>query len=84
MYWASDYNRMERQIGWILFSIGAIIMLFFAGYHLLRGIIEDVNTPLFLKFGILAILAGLVILFVSVLRERIFVNKRERYKEIEK
>ena len=84
LYWGSIYNRMERQIGWILFSIGAIIMLFFAGYHLLRGIIEDVNTPLVLKFGILAILAGLVILFVSVLRERIFVNRRERYKEIER
>ena len=84
LYWGSVYNRMERQIGWILLSIGAVIVLFFAGYHLLRGIIEDVNTPLVLKIGILAALAGLVILFVSVLRERIFVNRRERYKEIEK
>ena len=83
-YWSSVYNRMERQIGWILFSIGAIIIFFFAGYHLLRGIIEDVNTPLVLKVGILAVLGGIVVLFVSVLRERIFVNKRERYKEIEK
>jgi predicted anti-sigma-YlaC factor YlaD len=84
IYWSSVYNRMERHVGWILFSIGAIIILFFAGYHLLRGIIEDVNTPLILKVGILAILGGLVILFVSVLRERVFVNRRERYKEIEK
>jgi len=84
LYWGSVYNRMERQIGWILLSIGAIIVLFFTGYHLLRGIIEDVNTPLILKIGILALLAGLAVLFVSVLRERIFVNKRERYKEIER
>lgn len=84
VYWSSVYNRMERRIGWILFSIGAIIILFFAGYHMLRGIIEDVNTPPLLKIGILAVLAGLVTLFVSVLRERLFVNKRERYKEIEK
>jgi predicted anti-sigma-YlaC factor YlaD len=83
-YWSSVYNRMERQIGWILFSIGAMIILFFAGYHLFRGIIEDVNTPLILKVGILAVMGGLVVLFVSVLRERIFVNKRERYKDIEK
>jgi predicted anti-sigma-YlaC factor YlaD len=80
IYWGSVYNRMERQIGWILMSLGAIIVLFFTGYHLLRGIIEDVNTPLILKIGILALLAGLAVLFVSVLRERIFVNKRERYK----
>lgn len=84
VYWSSVYNRLERQIGWILLSIGAIIVLFFTGYHLLRGIIEDVTTPLILKVGILALLGGLVVLFVSVLRERIFVNKRERYKEIEK
>jgi predicted anti-sigma-YlaC factor YlaD len=84
VYWGSVYNRMERNVGWILLSIGAMMILFFAGYHLLRGIIEDVGTPLVLKVGILAALAGLVILFVSVLRERIFVNRRERYKEIEK
>jgi predicted anti-sigma-YlaC factor YlaD len=84
IYWSSVFNRMERQIGWILFSIGAMIVLFFAGYHLLRGIIEDVTTPLILKVGILALLGGLVVLFMSVLRERIFVNKRERYKEIER
>jgi len=84
VYWSSVYNRMERRVGWILFSVGAIIILFFAGYHLLKGIIEDVGTPLVLKVGILAVLGGLAVLFVSVLRERIFVNKRERYKEIEK
>jgi predicted anti-sigma-YlaC factor YlaD len=84
VYWSSVYNRMERNIGWILLSIGAIIVLFFAGYQILKGMIEDVNTPLILKIGILALIAGLAVLFVSLLRERIFVNKRERYKEIEK
>ncbi len=28
LYWASVYNRLERRIGWILFSIGAMIILF--------------------------------------------------------
>ncbi len=84
VYWASIYNRLERRIGWILLSIGAIIMLFFGGYKAVEGIIQDPTTPIILKVGILAALAGLVILLVSIGRERIFVRKRERYKEVVK
>ena len=84
MYWTSVYNRLERGIGWILFSIGAITLLFFGGYKLVEGIIQDASVPLILKIGILSVLGGLVVLLVSLLREQLFVRKRERYKEIEK
>ena len=84
VYWSFVYNRLERRIGWILFSIGAIILLFFGGYKAVEGIIQDQTTPLLLKVGILVAMAGLVVLLVSLLRERLFVRKRERYKEVEK
>ena len=84
IYWTSVYNRLERRIGWILLSIGAIILLFFGGYKAVEGIIHDPATPLLLKVGILASMAGMVVLLVSLLRERLFVRKRERYKEVEK
>jgi len=84
MYWTSVYNRLERGIGWILFSIGAIILLFFGGYKLVEGIIQDASVPIILKIGILSVLGGLIVLLVSLLREQLFVRKRERYKEIEK
>ncbi len=84
VYWTSIYNRLERRIGWILLSIGAIIMLFFGGYKAIEGIIEDPAIPFIVKAGILAALGGLAILLVSVGRERIFVRKRERYKEVVK
>lgn len=84
IYWASVYNRLERRIGWILLSIGVMILLFFGGYEAIKGIIQDPTTPLFLKVGILALLGGVVVLLVSLIRERIFVRKRERYKEVEK
>jgi hypothetical protein len=35
-----------------------------------------------LKAGLLALLGGLVVLFVSVLRERIFIWGRDRYKDV--
>jgi predicted anti-sigma-YlaC factor YlaD len=84
MYTESVYNRMERRIGWILVSIGAMVVLFFTGYEMLKGLIQDPTVPLVLKAGILCGMGGLVVLLVSLVRERLFVNKRERYKEIEK
>ncbi|MFC2163699.1 anti-sigma factor family protein [Acidobacteriota bacterium] len=84
VYWSSIYNRLERRFGWILLSIGAIIVLFFGGYKAIEGIIQDPTIPLILKVGILGLLAGLVVLLVSIGRERIFVRQRERYKEVEK
>jgi predicted anti-sigma-YlaC factor YlaD len=84
VYWNQVYNRLERRFGWILLSIGGMILLFFGGYKVLEGIIQDSSTPLVLKIGILAVLGGVVVLLVSLLREQIFVHKRERYKEVEK
>ena len=84
MYWSSVYNRLERGIGWILFSIGAIILLFFGGYKLVEGLIQAPDVPLLFKIAILSVLGGLVVLLVSLVRERLFVRKRERYKEVEK
>ena len=84
LYWTSIYNRLERKIGWILFSIGAIILIFFGGYKMVEGIIQDPSTPLLLKVGILTVLGGIVVLLVSLIREQFYVRKRERYKEVEK
>ena len=83
-YWASVYNRLERRIGWILLSIGAMIILFFGGYKIVEGIIVDPSTSLLLKVGILTALGGIVVLLGSILREQIFVRNRERYEEVEK
>jgi predicted anti-sigma-YlaC factor YlaD len=84
VYSESVYNRVERGIGWILLSIGAMIILFFGGYQIVKGFIQDPTIPLVVKAGILLGLGGGVILVVSLVRERVFVNKRERYKEIKK
>lgn len=83
IYWSSVYNRLERRVGWIFLSIGAIILLFFGGYKLAEDLMASASIPLILKIGILALLAGLAVLLVSLGREQIFVRKRERYREIE-
>ena len=81
-YWSGIYNRMERGIGWILLSIFGIILLFYGGYRAVEEFIADPTVGVILKIVVLGFIAGLAILFVSVLRERLFFWKTDRYKDI--
>jgi len=81
-YWDHVYNRVERGTGWVLFSVAAIALLLYGGFLLIETIIEDPAVSVLLKAGLLALLGGLVVLFVSVLRERVFFWSRDRYKDV--
>jgi len=82
MYWNHVYNRLERGAGWILLSVGAIILLSFGAFHFVRDFLLDPEPRLIIKIGVSAAILGVIILLVSVLRERLFIRKSERYKEI--
>lgn len=81
-YWSGLYNRLERGIGWILFSVAAIALLIWGGFQVIEAIIVDPAIGVMLKIGLLALLGGLSILFVSVVRERLFFHKKDRYKDV--
>ncbi|MDI6779560.1 MAG: hypothetical protein QME25_05120 [Bacteroidota bacterium] len=81
-YWLGIYARLERGLAWILVSIGATVLLVYGGFKLVEELIADPTLAWFIKIAILAIIAGLAILFVSVLRERLFVRKTDKYKVI--
>lgn len=84
-YWASVYRRTERGIGWVLLSIGAIILLASIGYIVLGNFYVSPDVPLIVKIGVSAAGLGLIILLVSTLRERLFARSHERYeKEVER
>jgi predicted anti-sigma-YlaC factor YlaD len=81
-YWGNIYNRVERGTGWILFSVAAIALLLYGGFQIIESLIRDPGLGTLLKIGLLALLGGVVILFVSVLRERIFFWSRDRYRDV--
>ena len=83
-YWNNVYNRMELGIGWIIFSIAAIILLIFGGFHFIEDVIKNPGVECTLKIGLVLLVIGLAILLVSVLRERLYFWKRDRYKDIER
>ncbi len=84
-YWRSVYNRLERGLGWILFSVGAIVVLCYGAFLLIEEMIKDPRIAVLLKVGVVALVFGAVILFVSLLRERLAVRKVDKYsKEVER
>lgn len=83
-YWLNVYNRIERGLGWILTSIGSMIVLFYGAYKAVESILADPQLEWFVKVGILAVLGGLVVLLVSVAREKLLIRKADKYKEIQR
>jgi len=83
-YWTSVYNRIERGIGWVLVSLGAIVLIGYGIWQWLERMLADTGMPFFLKAAVFAVLIGLLILIVSVLREKISMGTRERYKEVQR
>ena len=81
-YWNHIYNRIERGTGWVLFSLAVIALLIYGGFELIEGVIQDRSVGVLAKVGLLALIGGLAILFVSVLRERIYFWSRDRYKDV--
>ncbi len=79
-YWESVYRRSERRTGFVLLIAGALALL---GYAIVRA----VRSPALLSFegiSVLLILVGLVVIFVSVARERYHESKNDPYKEVER
>jgi len=81
-YWDGIYNRIERGIGWIMFSVAAILLIIYGGFKAIEALIKDPAVETTLKIAMLALLVGLAILFVSVVRERIFFWSKDRYKDV--
>ncbi|MBU2625530.1 MAG: hypothetical protein KKG33_08210, partial [candidate division Zixibacteria bacterium] len=77
-YWASVYRTTERGIGWVLLSVGAIILLATVGFVALGDFFMSSDVPLIVKIGVTAAGLGVIILLVSILRERFFARGHER------
>ncbi len=83
-YWDDTYNRLERNIGWFFFSIGAMILMAGGLYKFVLSLLNDSGEPLWVRLAIGIGCSGLGILFISVLRERLFMRQRDPYREVKR
>jgi len=78
-YWQGVYNRLERGTGWVIFAIGLAVLVAYGIYEF----VTDPGVAALVKVLIAAPIVGLVVLFISVLREKMAVNRYDKYKDIQ-
>jgi predicted anti-sigma-YlaC factor YlaD len=77
-YWESVYRRSERGVGFLLLIAGVVAILGI-------GVFRAVTSSKFLSYegiSITLILVGLVVIFISVARERYHEARNDPYKEV--
>ena len=77
-YWESIYRRAERGTGFLLLIAGIVALLGAA-------IFKAVTSPAFLTYegiSVTVILVGLVVIFISVARERYHESRNDPYKGV--
>ena len=79
-YWEGIYRRSERRLGFLLLIGGLVTILLYAAYRAVRS--PEFFTYEGISVGV--ILLGLVVIFISVARERYHESKNDPYKEVER
>jgi len=83
-YRERTYNRLERRVGWILLSVGAMVLVGYGLYELVVFLVSDGELAWWIRAAIGAACVGLAILLISAIRERVFVWKRDPYREVKR
>lgn len=78
-YWDSTYRRVERGVAWILVSAGAAVLAGYWIWHVVEALFADTTAPVGLRLAIAAVALGLFILAASVVREKVFMARRDPY-----
>ena len=78
-YRTSVFHRAERGIAWVLITIGASILGGWALWRWIEAILGDGGVPIVVRISIVALATGLIILLLSVARERWFMHRADPY-----
>ncbi len=81
-YWNKLFNRVERALGWFFFVTGALILVAFYLYQLIIALFKDTELNIFVKFGIFLVVIGFVILIFSVIREKVTIAGKDKYRRV--
>ena len=79
-YWEGIYRKSERRVGFVMLIAGVLAIVGYVVVGVLR-------TPALLTYegiSVSLIVAGLIVIFVSVVRERYHEHKHDPYKEVER
>ena len=82
--WRENMNdstvKASRGMGWLLFIGGLLVA---AGFAIFEFAKEWNSIPIVARLIIIGVYGGLLLLFFSVLRQRLIERKTDRYKDVE-
>ena len=81
-FWQSNYNRGERSLGWLLFGLAVLVLGGWGVTHSLQALLGTDSLPFIVKGAVIGGMAGLGLLMLSVVRERLYKRRRTRYKDV--
>ena len=64
-----------QRIGWTLLLLGGGVLVGYWAYFMATRVLSEM--PLLIRFGIVAVVLGLVVLFAAVIRDRLREQKEE-------
>ena len=79
-YWKSVYRRIERKTAWVLMIAGAVMLVAFALHEAIRSL----RVITFEKIAVLLFAAGVVLLLVSLIRERFHQYRMDPYRDVKR
>lgn len=71
--------RTSRSFGWLFYIVGLLIVIAYGGYQFAT----DDEVPALIKTGVAGIVIGALLLFSSVLRQRMVASRTDRYKDVQ-
>ncbi len=80
--WERIYDRIARSLGWALLWLGVTLLAGFGLWHVMTGILLDSSVPVVVRLGVGSLVMGLLLLLVNIARERAYLYRTERYKEV--
>ena len=83
-YWNHVYNKIERGFAWIVLSLGAILIFSYGAYEMTYEFFFDPTISLFIRIGTGIFTFGIVVLTVSVLREKLMIRHIDKYRSIKR
>lgn len=83
-YWRSTFRRIELATGWILVTLGILVLGGWGLWQAVSEMLSDPSVPTLVRFGVFALVFGGVILAVSVIREKIFTYRHDPFKEVDR
>lgn len=83
IYFHKFLNKIERATGWFFFVTGLIILTSYGLYELVLAVLRDSQLSIVFKVGIFFVIIGFVVLLFSIIREKIILSRKDKYKGVE-